>query len=301
MSRINRFFSSQAFILVVIALLVLCFGWPLADQYFGKAVLSSAHEQVDVLLERANQYSQQGERLTAVKLKLIGSFLKDMDRDVQEPSNRIKDDLLSVEIFAVTTGAYPSEYKKAELAIGEELSNIGEPLMTLLILQIEQLASRDSLSEVEGGGACTALRSLTFSSRERATVLLNNILEIGENNVIVWESCIVAWRIKLPHLEELLDKIVSKSKGWGRQYSIFVLGEIGAYNSLPKIIEALSDTSVAVRRHSVLAISKVGDGSALPELRRLRDTDSDEVVRSLAAKTILKIEKGLSSLEPGSQ
>jgi HEAT repeat protein len=165
------------------------------------------------------------------------------------------------------------------------------------MLKLEQLSLRSSLSEIEGGGACTAIRSLTLSSKERATILLYNILKKGDSNVLLWESCILAWRLKLPHIEELLNSIVSRSRGWGRQYSIFVLGEIGAHNSLPQIIEALSDTSPAVRRHSVLAISKVGDGSALAELRRLRDSDSDEIVRSLAAKTILEIENGLSSLE----
>jgi len=269
----------------------LCWYGPVViSQYLKKDTLLSLEQQEEKLHFRSKHYTEKGEKLAALKLKLISRLLFEKGKEAELT--------LSAEMSDVSTAAYPKEYKRTDLIVGEELSVIDEPLLTLLIFKLKELSLEKSLSEIESCGSCVALRALSATKLEKSQKLIYRILDKGENNVLTWEATILAWRMKMPNIGDLLIERVLASKNWGRQYSVFVLGEIRCFKAQSAIIKALSDSSKAVRRHSVLALTKIGDGQSLKLLRKLQIDDPDSIVRTLAAQAVEKIERELPSLEP---
>lgn len=279
------------FLLILVFFFLLCWYGPVViSQYLKKDTLLSLEQQEEKLHFRSKHYTEKGEKLAALKLKLISRLLFEKGKEAELT--------LSAEMSDVSTAAYPKEYKRTDLIVGEELSVIDEPLLTLLIFKLKELSLEKSLSEIESCGSCVALRALSATKLEKSQKLIYRILDKGENNVLTWEATILAWRMKMPNIGDLLIERVLASKNWGRQYSVFVLGEIRCFKAQSAIIKALSDSSKAVRRHSVLALTKIGDGQSLKLLRKLQIDDPDSIVRTLAAQAVEKIERELPSLEP---
>ena len=286
----------------LILLLVLSFGLllnvsPIRSLYRDR-VLQQLSNQLNEVNERAVDFDKENYKLVALKLRLMSSLGARAIGQSLDASVHESEKTLSVDMFTVTTDVYPPSYVKSDYIVGEELKSIGDPLLTVLNLKIEELAQREHLSEVESGAACTFVRSIASTRLKSFEDLISSIIQNGKNNPLTWETIITAWRYNVPVDEDLLIRQVRNLRGWGRQYSIFVLGERSKSEaSVDAISKALSDSSPAVRRHAIIALAKIGNPSSIDLLRGYAHADKDDIVRSLALRTVENLEKNLQSFE----
>jgi len=78
-----------------------------------------------------------------------------------------------------------------------------------------------------------------------------------------------------------------------RKKAAFTLGNIGPTDPavLPALIEALKDADAGVRCEAIVSLLKLGPEAtkAIPELTEVQQNDSDETVRTYAAKALAKL------------
>jgi HEAT repeat protein len=82
-----------------------------------------------------------------------------------------------------------------------------------------------------------------------------------------------------------------------RKKAVTKLGNAGTADAavFPALMEALKDTDAEVRCEAILALMKLGPAAreAMPALTRMQRQDSDDQVRSFAAKALQKLQAAI--------
>lgn len=92
----------------------------------------------------------------------------------------------------------------------------------------------------------------------------------------------------------LIDLVRDQQYGSGRQMIVYSLWRFRSNPGIAEVLEQLiDDPDVCLQAMSALRRT-VGNGAALPHLRRIRDTHADARVRSQASAAVKKAEKSLA-------
>ena len=102
------------------------------------------------------------------------------------------------------------------------------------------------------------------------------------------------WTKKINELIEALENV-----GTGRWNAADELGEIAEANpgnaevmkAVPMLVKALKDNDADVRYSAAQALGAIGDARVLPDLKRVSESDQDDIVRESASEAINKITK----------
>lgn len=249
-------------------------------------VLARLRSQVDELERRGRGYREAGDSLTADKLDLVVGLLRGESDPAGLPTTaesadadpRYRDDL------------------RSEALLADHVVALGEPL-------VSQLAVTVMNPEGHPGLAALGIRILAGAEPERGREAVASLVRAGGDDVATWEAVVLAARLSMRELEPDLERLVSRWKGWGRQYPIDSLRRMGAVGAVPVIVPALVDGSPAVRRHAARALGELGDPVCLGHLRTMLAREADPVALLVAEAAVARLQAGLRPLEtvPGAQ
>jgi len=74
-----------------------------------------------------------------------------------------------------------------------------------------------------------------------------------------------------------------------REASVIALGKMGDQKAVPSLIRKLDDTSFAIRLGAVKALAGIKDKRAIPYIKKIADTDRDDVMRKEARSALAKL------------
>ncbi|MGH2536538.1 MAG: HEAT repeat domain-containing protein [Candidatus Promineifilaceae bacterium] len=105
---------------------------------------------------------------------------------------------------------------------------------------------------------------------------------------LYWTALFVLEKFPLKDLRPRLHQALRSGRPGVRKWSAYMLGRQRNKDDTPVLIAALSDPEPIVRSEALIALTMIGDISALPAVQRLRD-DPSEDVRKMASRAELDI------------